>query len=81
MFEYDLELVREILRQILWSAQTIAKRFEPITSPGDFIASEDGLEKLDAISIFALAVSLGLLPNSPDDQEVYQRWAVLKGAG
>ena len=24
---YDIELVREILRQILWSAQTIAKRY------------------------------------------------------
>ena len=23
---YDVELVKEILRQILWSAQTIAKR-------------------------------------------------------
>jgi uncharacterized metal-binding protein len=34
-------------------------------------------------AIFALAMSLGLLPNSPDDQEqeVYRRWAVLKGAG
>lgn len=34
-------------------------------------------------AIFALAVSLGLLPNSLDDQEqeVYRRWAVLKGAG
>jgi hypothetical protein len=30
---FDLELVREILGQILWSAETISKRFEPITSP------------------------------------------------
>jgi hypothetical protein len=44
MSEYDLDLAREILRQILWSAQTIAKRFQPITSPDDFIASEEGLE-------------------------------------
>jgi hypothetical protein len=46
MSEYDLELAHEILQQILWSAQTIAKRFEPITSPDDFIASEEGLEKI-----------------------------------
>ena len=39
---YDIELVKEILRQILWSAQTIAKRFAPITSPEDFVASESG---------------------------------------
>ncbi len=46
---YDVELAREILRQILWSARTIAKRFVAITSPEDFLASEEGLEKLDAI--------------------------------
>jgi uncharacterized protein with HEPN domain len=56
MSEYDLELVREILRQILWSAQTIANRFEPIASPDDFIASEAGLEKLDAISMQLIAL-------------------------
>ena len=36
---YDIELVKEILRQILWSTQTIAKRFAPITSSEDFVAS------------------------------------------
>jgi uncharacterized protein with HEPN domain len=56
MSEYDLDLAREILRQILWSAQTIAKRFEPITSSDDFIASEEGLEKLDAISMQLIAI-------------------------
>jgi hypothetical protein len=40
-------LAREILRQVLGSAQTIAKRFAPITSPEDFVSSEEGLEKLD----------------------------------
>ena len=40
---YDVELAKEILRQILWSAQIIARRFEPITSPEDFLNSESGL--------------------------------------
>jgi len=53
---YDTELVKEILRQILWSAQTIAKRFAPITSPIDFVASESGLEKLDAICMQLIAI-------------------------
>jgi len=53
---YDLELVNEILRQILWSAQTIAKRFAPIASPEDFLASESGLEKLDAICMQLIAM-------------------------
>ena len=42
---YNTELVKEILRQILWSAQTIAKRFASITSPEDFVISEEGLEE------------------------------------
>jgi hypothetical protein len=45
----DPDLVREILGQILLSTRTIARRFAPISSPGDFVASEAGLEKLDAI--------------------------------
>ncbi len=53
---YDVELVEEILRQILWSAQTIAKRFASITSPEDFVISEAGLEKLDAICMQLIAI-------------------------
>ena len=53
---YDLELVIEILRQILWSAETIAKRFEPISLPQDFSASDAGLEKLDAICMQLIAI-------------------------
>ena len=39
---YDVELVKEILHQILKSAQTIIKRFEPINSPEDFMVSDTG---------------------------------------
>ena len=53
---YDLDLIREILRQILWSAETIVKRFEPITSPQDFSDSDAGLEKLDAICMQLIAI-------------------------
>jgi uncharacterized protein with HEPN domain len=53
---YDLELVREILRQILWSAETISKRFQPITSAQEFLASDAGLEKLDAICMQLIAI-------------------------
>jgi uncharacterized protein with HEPN domain len=52
----DIELVKEILGQILWSAETIARRFEPITSPQDFTVSEAGLEKLDAICMQLIAI-------------------------
>ncbi|MFQ6099678.1 MAG: DUF86 domain-containing protein [Anaerolineae bacterium] len=53
---YDIELVKEILRQILWSAQTITKRFASIASPEDFVTSEEGLEKLDAICMQLIAI-------------------------
>jgi uncharacterized protein with HEPN domain len=53
---YDVELVEEILRQVLGAAQTIAKRFAPITSPEDFVSSEAGLEKLDAICMQLIAI-------------------------
>jgi len=53
---YDVELVKEILHQILKSAQTIIKRFEPINSPEDFLVSDTGLEKLDAICMQLIAI-------------------------
>jgi uncharacterized protein with HEPN domain len=53
---YDVELAREILNQIFWSAETVAKRFEPITSSHDFVVSDAGLEKLDAICMQLIAI-------------------------
>jgi uncharacterized protein with HEPN domain len=53
---YDAELVREILRQILGSAETISRRFEAITAPEDFTSSESGREKLDAICMQLIAI-------------------------
>ena len=53
---YDTELVKEVLRQILWSAQTVTKRFASITSPEDFVISEEGLERLDAICMQLIAI-------------------------
>ena len=53
---YDAELAKDVLRQILWSVQTIARRFAPIASPDDFVGSEPGLEKLDAICMQLIAI-------------------------
>jgi len=52
----DTELVREILRQLLQSTQTILKRFAPIGAPADFTASDQGMEKLDAICMQLIAI-------------------------
>ena len=66
----DPALAREILSQILWSAETIAKRFAPITSPNDFITSDEGMEKLDAIcmQLIALGESVKNLDKVTDGQ-------------
>ncbi len=53
---FDVDLVKEILNQILKAAQTIVKRFSTISSPDDFLISEQGLEKLDAICMQLIAI-------------------------
>ena len=53
---YDVALAGEILRQIRRAALTILRRFEPIESPADFTASEERLEKLDAICMQLIAI-------------------------
>lgn len=56
----DLALVREILRQLLWSAQTVLRRFESIKSSDDFLASDEGLEKRDAICMQLITIGEGV---------------------
>lgn len=46
---YDIALVIDILKNIDWSLDQILKRFASIKSSEDFIADDDGLEKLDSI--------------------------------
>ncbi|MGD2146358.1 MAG: DUF86 domain-containing protein [Anaerolineae bacterium] len=73
---YDAELVTEILRQILWSAVTITRRFEAVTSPEEFTSSESGRERFDGICMQLIAIGEsvkhvdgitegGLLPQYP----------------
>jgi uncharacterized protein with HEPN domain len=52
----DVELIKEILCQVLGATRTIAKRFAPIVSADDFVGSEAGLEKLDAICMQLIAI-------------------------
>jgi uncharacterized protein with HEPN domain len=53
---FEVELVKEILSQVLSATRTIAKRFAPIASAEDFVSSEAGLEKLDAICMQLIAI-------------------------
>lgn len=57
---YDAELVREILLQILKSTETLLKRFQYIRFADDFLTSDSGLEKLDAICMQLIAIGESL---------------------
>ena len=46
---YDSELVKDILKNILWSIDQIGKRFEGIRNSDDFLNNDEGLQKLDSI--------------------------------
>ncbi len=69
-------MILSTLEDILFSIELIMKRFEKINSSDDFLANEDGLEKLDGISMRLVAIGEGfknidkltdkeLLPNYP----------------
>jgi uncharacterized protein with HEPN domain len=56
----DVALIREILSQILEAARRIERRFAAIQSPDDFLADDDGLDKLDAIFMMLIAIGESL---------------------
>lgn len=49
MSDDNLELVEAILDNILWALDQINKRFKGIKKAGNFLETDRGLEKLDAI--------------------------------
>ena len=53
---FDIELVREVLRQIHEAGKRIERRFSTIRSPEDFLATEEGLDRLDAICMMLIAI-------------------------
>lgn len=57
---YDRDLVYEILEQILTAANRIERRFVGISSPDDFLVSEAGVDKLDAICMMLIAIGENL---------------------
>jgi len=57
---FDAELVKEILGQILVATRRIARRFEAIQQPSDFLASDDGLDRLDGIGMMLITIGESL---------------------
>lgn len=57
---YDVELVREILRQILEAGKRIERRFSTMRHSDDFLVTDDGLDRLDAICMMLIAIGESL---------------------
>jgi uncharacterized protein with HEPN domain len=52
----DRALVREILRQMLEAIARIERRASGLTNPNDFMSSDEGIDKLDAICMMLVAI-------------------------
>jgi uncharacterized protein with HEPN domain len=57
---YNRELVLTILSQILEASERIERRFLNVKSPDDFLKSDDGIDRLDAICMMLIAIGESL---------------------
>ena len=57
---FDKELVDEILSQVLTAAYRIERRSKNIFEPDDFLISDAGIDKLDAICMMLIAIGENL---------------------
>jgi uncharacterized protein with HEPN domain len=57
---YDVELVLEILSQIHEAGKRIERRFSPVLHPDDFLVTDEGLDRLDAICMMLIAIGESL---------------------
>ncbi len=57
---FDTELVDEILSQILTAAHRIERRSREIFEPDDFLISDAGIDKLDAICMMLITIGESL---------------------
>jgi len=53
---YDKSLVMDIINQVLPAIARIERRASGITNPHDFVASDQGLDMLDAITMMLIAI-------------------------
>ena len=65
----DKATTKELLKFILESILLIKRRFEPIDSSDDFLGSDEGLDRLDAISMRLQAIGEALKNIDKRDRE------------
>jgi len=52
----DLQLVRAILENIFIAIGRIERRFAGIDTPDDFVSDDDGIDRLDGITMMLIAM-------------------------
>ncbi len=52
----DPKLIRAILENILTAIERIERRFEGIDDPEDFVSGDDGIDRLDGITMMLIAI-------------------------
>lgn len=52
----DPELIQAILENILIAIERIERRFEGINSSDDFVADDEGIDRLDGITMMLIAM-------------------------
>jgi uncharacterized protein with HEPN domain len=57
---HNRELIHTILSQILEASERIKRRFSGIHSPDDFLKSDDGIDRLDAICMMLITIGESL---------------------
>lgn len=57
---FDIELVKGIFDQILTYAARIERRFKTVQKSDDFLDSDEGIDKLDAICMMLIAIGENL---------------------
>ncbi|MDY0221947.1 MAG: DUF86 domain-containing protein [Desulfobacterium sp.] len=57
---FDRELAKEILKQIMAAANRIERRFNGVCSSDDFLLSDAGTDKLDAICMMLIVIGENL---------------------
>lgn len=53
---YDTELLVELLSQMLVAAHRIERRYSSIRTADDFLKSDDGIDRLDAIAMMLIVL-------------------------
>lgn len=57
---FDHELAMEILSQLSMAIRRIERRFQGVRAPNDFLDSDAGLDRLDAIGMMLIAIGESL---------------------